>query len=106
TSASVSSGSTCTSRPPCPLAETDMLPPTRNARPPNIRCSVRSGSPAISSRIQLARSSSYATSADERGEPAERDDVAGLQLGAAHPPIVDEEAVGRVEVADGEQAPA
>src|SRR5690242_8195508 len=41
-----------------------MLPPIRNARPPNIRISVTPGSPAISLRMQLARSSSYAMSCE------------------------------------------
>src|SRR3954447_8833624 len=59
--ASVSSGSTRRRRPPWPLAATDMLPPTRKARPPNIFFSETSGAPAINSRMRLARSSSYAT---------------------------------------------
>jgi peptidoglycan/LPS O-acetylase OafA/YrhL len=56
--ASVSSGSTRTMSPPLPLAATAMWPATRNAKPPNIRFSVTSGSPAISSRMRFARSSS------------------------------------------------
>src|SRR5262249_38792518 len=38
-----------------------MLPPIRNARPPNIFFSTRPVSPATSSRIRPASSSSYAT---------------------------------------------
>src|SRR5437660_150289 len=38
-----------------------MLPSIKNANPPNIRFSVRPGSDRTSSRIRLARSSSYAT---------------------------------------------
>ena len=41
-----------------PLAATDMFPPTRNASPPNMRISVTSAVPAITSRMRLARSSS------------------------------------------------
>src|SRR4051812_8264845 len=44
-----------------------MLPPIRNASPPNMRCSVRSGSDAISSRMRFARSSSYAIATTPSG---------------------------------------
>src|SRR3954471_4614146 len=44
-----------------------MFPPIRNASPPNIRFSVRSGSAAISSRMRFARSSSYAIVATPSG---------------------------------------
>src|SRR3954467_9920894 len=54
------SGSTRTRMPPWPLAATAMLPLTRKASPPNIFFSVRRFSPATSSRIRSARSSSYA----------------------------------------------
>ena len=47
--------------PPWPLADTARLPFTRNARPPNIRCSRTPSSPATSARIRAASSSSYAT---------------------------------------------
>jgi hypothetical protein len=57
---SVSPGSTRTIRLPCPPAATDILPPTRNTRPPNMLSSLTSGSSAISSRMRLARSSSSA----------------------------------------------
>src|SRR2546430_9124913 len=40
-----------------------MLPLIRKARPPNMRCSVTPDSVATSSRIRLARSSSYAIDA-------------------------------------------
>ena len=63
TRASVSSGSTRTSKPPCPLALTAMFPWTRNASPPNMRCSVRPRSGPTISRSRFARSSSYATAA-------------------------------------------
>jgi hypothetical protein len=46
--------------PPWPLTPTDMLLSIRNARPPNICFSVRPRSAAISSRMRLARSWSYA----------------------------------------------
>src|SRR3954447_5234915 len=59
-SASVSPGSTRTMRPPWPLAATDMLPPIRNASPPNIFFSTTPSSSASSSRMRFARSSSYA----------------------------------------------
>ena len=55
---SVSSGGTLTSRPPWPLAATDMLPSTRNARPPNMVFSTMPDSPPRSSRMRAARSSS------------------------------------------------
>src|SRR5512132_1591544 len=60
-SASHSSGSTRTSRPPWPLAAIAMFPPIKKASPPNIFCSVRSGSAAIRSRMRPASFSSYAT---------------------------------------------
>src|ERR1700728_2495251 len=59
-SLSVSSGGTRTIRPPCPLTATDMLPLTRNARPPNIRFSSTPRSGPSSSRMRSARSASYA----------------------------------------------
>src|SRR5258708_3026329 len=59
TSASDCSGSTRTSRPPSPLAAIAMLPPMRNARPPNIFCSVSPASPATRSRMRVASASSY-----------------------------------------------
>src|SRR5262249_50513879 len=59
--ASVSVGSQRSNRPPWPLTLTDMLPPIRNASPPNIRCSVTPACDATSSRTRWARSSSYAT---------------------------------------------
>src|SRR4051794_29676300 len=69
TSTSVSSGSHRSSRPPCPLALTAMLPATRKARPPNIFRSLRSGSPPKVSRRRRASSSSYAmTSAEAKAE--------------------------------------
>src|ERR1700685_196003 len=46
--------------PPWPLALTLMLPSIRNASPPNMRCSETPGSVRTSSRMRLARSSSYA----------------------------------------------
>ena len=58
TSSSDCMGSTRTIRPPWPLAATAMFPATRNARPPNIFCSVRPGSPATRFRTRLAESSS------------------------------------------------
>src|SRR4051794_27373629 len=60
TSRSAWAGSQRTSAPPWPLAEIAMLPPIRNASPPNIRRSVTSGSAARSPRIRSARTSSYA----------------------------------------------
>ena len=53
-----SSGSMRTSRPPLPEAATHMLPFSRKAKPPNMRCSVIPCSSAKSSRILCARSSS------------------------------------------------
>jgi hypothetical protein len=58
TSVSDCSGSTRTSTPPWPLAAIAMLPPTRNASPPNIFFSVSDGSPAASARMRAASSSS------------------------------------------------
>jgi hypothetical protein len=43
---------------PSPLAATDMLPPIRKARPPNMAFSVTPGSSRTSARMRLARSSS------------------------------------------------
>src|SRR4051794_9235229 len=53
-----------------------MLPPIRNARPPNIFFSVTPDSAATSSRIRFARSSSYAIAllADEPPEEEQADD--------------------------------
>src|SRR5262245_2998053 len=44
-----------------------MFPPTRNASPPNIRCSRTLGSSPMSMRMRPARSSSYAMGAILRG---------------------------------------
>lgn len=60
TSWSDSPGSTRTMMPPWLLAATAILPATRNARPPIIFLSVRSCSPANSSRRRSAMSSSWA----------------------------------------------
>jgi hypothetical protein len=51
-------GSTRISAPPCPLVATAMLPPISNASPPNILCSVSSGSASTSSRIRSTSRSS------------------------------------------------
>ena len=66
-----SAGSTRSMSPPWPLADTAMLPFTRNARPPNIRCSRTPSSPATSARMRTASSSSYATreACRSRGRP-------------------------------------
>ena len=68
---SESAGSTRSMSPPWPLADTATLPCTRNARPPNIRCSRTPSSPASSARMRAASSSSYATSeaCRSRGRP-------------------------------------
>src|SRR4051794_14686361 len=72
--AAVSSGATRTISPPCPLAATAMLPPTRNASPPNIFFSTTGCLPSAA-RNRSARSSSYAMrgtvrrSAREAGVP-------------------------------------
>ena len=58
---SESAGSTRSMSPPWPLADTAMLPCTRNARPPNIRCSRTPSSSPSSARMRAASSSSYAT---------------------------------------------
>ena len=63
TSPSDCAGSTRTNTPPWPLAATAMLPPMRNARPPNIFFSIRPDSAPSSSRMRSASSSSYATAA-------------------------------------------
>ena len=68
-SASVSSGSQRSISPPCPLAATARWPPIRKARPPNIFISVRPCSPATSTRIRSARSSSYAMASCWRTAP-------------------------------------
>src|SRR5574338_269704 len=60
TRSSDASGSTRTRMPPCPLAAIAMLPPTRNARPPKILCSVTSAPSRTSPRIRAASASSYA----------------------------------------------
>src|SRR4051812_46646173 len=60
-SCSVWSGSTRTISPPWPLAATLMLPPMRNASPPNIFFST-GRSAAIRVRIRSASTSSYAMS--------------------------------------------
>jgi hypothetical protein len=51
-------GSTRTSSPPCPLADTAMLPSIMNASPPNIFFSVTPGSAARSPRTRSASFSS------------------------------------------------
>src|SRR5262245_17511643 len=61
-----SAGSTRTRIPPWPLAATAMLPFIRNARPPNIFCSVTPLSPETRSRMRAASSSSYAIGRDTR----------------------------------------
>src|SRR5215217_526197 len=48
-----------------------MFPPIRKARPPNIRFSVTSGSPATSSRMRFARASSYAMAGNMVAQPQE-----------------------------------
>ncbi len=71
TSVSDCAGSTRTNTPPWPLAATAMLPPIKNASPPNIFFSVKPDSPASNSRMRPASSSSYATAAIVRQDDDE-----------------------------------
>jgi hypothetical protein len=71
TRASDLDGSTRTNRPPWPLAATAILPPIRNASPPNIFFSLSPGSSAIMSRMRSASSSSYATRLSSRTRTSE-----------------------------------
>ena len=59
TSLSEAAGSTRTRSPPWPIAATAMLPPTRNARPPNIFFSESSRSVHTTSLMRWARCLSY-----------------------------------------------